>query len=74
LPVAITAAAVHGVPGARYAGVSLVTGRRTVHSRAATDPIVEQLDAIQTDLREGPSLNSIWEQHSCSWPRTTWAR
>jgi len=61
---AITAAAVRGVPGARYAGVSLVTGRRTVHSRAATDPIVEQLDAIQTDLAEGPSLNSIWNQHT----------
>jgi len=44
--------------------VSLVTGRRTVHSRAATDPIVEQLDAIQTDLGEGPSLTSIWKQHT----------
>jgi GAF domain-containing protein len=61
---AITAAAVCEVPGARHAGVSLVTGRRSVRSRAATDPIVEQLDGMQTDLGEGPSLNSIWQQHT----------
>ncbi len=61
---AITAAAVGGVPGARHAGVSLVTGRRSVHSRAATDPIVEQLDGMQSDLDEGPSLHSIWRQHT----------
>jgi hypothetical protein len=48
----IVDASVDIVPGARWAGISLIQGRR-VKSEVPTDPIVAELDQLQTDLDEG---------------------
>lgn len=58
---AIVDAAVHIVPGARWAGVSLVK-RRRVEPAVLTDDVVSQLDQLQTDLGEGPLFDVIREQ------------
>jgi len=77
---AVTAAAVEAVPGAEHAAISLVVRGRTVESRAATDPLAERMDAIQTELGQGPCLDAVWEQESVHipdmaaesrWPRFT---
>jgi hypothetical protein len=73
----IVDAAVDVVPGARWAGISLIQGRR-VHSEVPTDPIVAELDQLQTDLGEGPCISALREHHTVQiedmsaemrWPR-----
>lgn len=61
---AITSATVSGVPGAEFAGVTLVTGRRRLENRAATDPLVTALDTLQAEVGQGPCLQSVWEQET----------
>jgi len=43
-----------------YAGISLVHARRKVETAAATAPVVEEGDALQYQLGEGPCLQAIW--------------
>lgn len=58
----ITAGAVDYVDGAQFAGILMVDKRKkTTESVAVTDPVVEQLDAIQTRVGEGPCLEAAWE-------------
>jgi putative methionine-R-sulfoxide reductase with GAF domain len=73
----IVDAAVDVVPGARWAGISLINGRR-VQSEVPTDPIVAELDQLQTDLGEGPCITALREHHTVQiedmstearWPR-----
>jgi GAF domain-containing protein len=59
----IVEAAVSIVPGARWAGISLIEGRH-VRSEVPTDPRVAELDQLQTDLGEGPGLSSLREHHT----------
>ena len=59
---AVTTAAVQAVPGADNAAIILVQGRKTVHSRAATNPRARRMDELQTELQDGPCLTAIWEQ------------
>jgi transcriptional regulator with GAF, ATPase, and Fis domain len=59
----IVDAAVDIVPGARWAGISLIHGRR-VQSEVPTDPIVAELDQLQTDLGEGPCASVLREHHT----------
>ncbi|MCV7435070.1 GAF and ANTAR domain-containing protein [Mycolicibacterium bacteremicum] len=67
------------VPGTRWAGVSLLEGRK-VEPRAPSDPLVATLDLLQTELDEGPCLSSLREHHTVliadmaaetRWPRFT---
>jgi GAF domain-containing protein len=58
---AITGAAVHTVPGADWASISLVTGRR-ISSRASTTELAREIDALQTELDEGPCLDALRQQ------------
>ena len=60
---AIVDAAVHIVPGARWAGVSLVR-RRQVEPAVPIDDVVAKLDQIQTDLGEGPLFSVIRENRT----------
>jgi transcriptional regulator with GAF, ATPase, and Fis domain len=53
----IVVAAVTEVPGARYAGITLVTGKN-VSTPAATDELVERIDQIQYETGQGPSLDA----------------
>ncbi|MBN4926933.1 GAF and ANTAR domain-containing protein [Hoyosella rhizosphaerae] len=56
-----TNAAVVHVPGARHAGITLITGRREIESVAPTDECAALLDEIQRRHREGPCLASAWD-------------
>lgn len=55
---AIVEAAVPIVPGASWAGASIVH-RRRVEPAAATDDVVARLDELQTNLQEGPALSVL---------------
>lgn len=59
----IVAAAARIVPGARWAGISLIQGRRVV-SEVPTGPVVAELDQLQVDLNEGPCLSALREHHT----------
>jgi GAF domain-containing protein len=58
----ITTAAVGTVPGADFASISLVTGRRVL-PRGATSTLAADVDALQTEYDQGPCLDSL-RQHS----------
>jgi len=59
----IVDAAVDVVPGARWAGISLIQGRQ-VQSAVPTDAIVAELDQLQSDLGEGPCMTALREHHT----------
>ena len=59
---AITRAAVSTVPGADACGITFVTGRRKLESRAATSQTPRDVDALQERLGEGPCLDAVWEE------------
>lgn len=59
----VVASSVQTVPGARWAGISFIEGGR-VDSRAPTDRIVAELDALQSELDEGPCLTALREHHT----------
>ncbi len=44
--------------GARWAGISLITARRVI-PRAPSDPLVAELDELQSSLDEGPCLDAL---------------
>lgn len=60
---AIVDAATRMVPGARWAGISLIQ-RTKVVSRVPSDVLVTELDQLQTDLNEGPCLSALREHHT----------
>ena len=60
---AIVAAAANIVPGARWAGISLIQ-RHHVLPKAPSDPIVAKLDALQTELGDGPCLTALRERRT----------
>jgi hypothetical protein len=51
------------VPGVRWAGISLLQGRK-VEARVPSDPIVMKLDDLQSELGEGPCITTIREQQT----------
>jgi GAF domain-containing protein len=59
----IVRAAAEIIPGARWAGISLIEGRRVV-PKVPTDPIVAKLDDLQTNLGDGPCLSALREQRT----------
>lgn len=59
----IVESSVEIVPGARWAGISLVEGSQ-IESRAPTGPIVAALDQLQSDLNQGPCLRALREHHT----------
>ena len=65
------------VPGARWAGISMIEGRR-VNPHVPSDQLVAELDQLQTRLDEGPCLDALREHHTVQiddmatemrWPR-----
>lgn len=65
---AIVAAAVDAVPGAEHASISMVRGRRTVTSRAATSELARANDAAQYEAAQGPCLESLYERRTVRLP------
>ena len=60
----ICVAAVDTVPGAEYAGITLVDRDGNLSTQAATDPLVQRVDALQYVLMEGPCVDAVhgeWE-------------
>jgi GAF domain-containing protein len=57
----VTTLAAETLPGSFGAGVTLVDGS-TRTSEAATDPLVEEADALQYELEEGPCLSAARDQ------------
>lgn len=51
------------VPGARWAGISLLEGKRVV-PEVPTDPIVAKLDELQSELGDGPCFAAIRERRT----------
>jgi transcriptional regulator with GAF, ATPase, and Fis domain len=58
----IVQAAVDNVPGAQFAGITVVKARREVHTPAWTDELVRATDQAQYDTGQGPCLNSVYEE------------
>lgn len=74
--IAVTARS--SLPGFDHVGVSTIDKRGQVHTRAATSPLVRELDALQYQLREGPCYDSLVAanvvsaphiEHDQRWPK-----
>ena len=59
----IVEAAPKVVPGARWAGISLVEGTKIV-SEVPTSRSVAELDQLQSDLNQGPCLTALRDYHT----------
>jgi transcriptional regulator with GAF, ATPase, and Fis domain len=56
--------AAHEIPGARYAGITVVNAHGEVTTPAATHRYPALLDEIQERYGEGPCLSAAWRQHT----------
>ena len=74
----ICVAAVDTVRGAEYAGITLADRDGNLSTPAATDPLVQRVDALQYVLMEGPCIDAVhgdWESDALDlgvegrWPR-----
>jgi len=61
---AITKSSVATVPGADYAGITLVLAKRTIKSVAPTEDLVARADKAQEETGEGPCLDAVWEHET----------
>ncbi|WP_229071604.1 GAF and ANTAR domain-containing protein [Actinoplanes sp. DH11] len=57
-------AAVHTVPGAEHAGLTVVRGRREVTTRAASHDVVRRVDRAQYETGQGPCLDAVYEKQT----------
>jgi len=55
----LTTSAVSNIPGVDFASVTLYGTDHALQTVAATDPLAEQMDAIQYELREGPCFAAV---------------
>jgi hypothetical protein len=55
---ALTAGAVDAIPAADYASISVRNRDGKLETLAATDPLVDELDARQYELKEGPCYDT----------------
>ena len=62
--IAIAFSAVETIPGADYAGASLIRSPHTITTPAATDDLVRDADSIQSLTGEGPCVDALWEQRT----------
>jgi GAF domain-containing protein len=71
----VTTLAAETLPGSNGAGVTLLDGP-TRTTAAATDPLVEEADALQYELDEGPCLSAARDQVGyrvdSTWNETRW--
>jgi GAF domain-containing protein len=57
----ITHAAVETIPGAQWAGITMVTDRKNLATKAPTDEVVVRIDKEQYATGEGPCLSALWD-------------
>jgi GAF domain-containing protein len=65
------AAAVTDIPGAQYAGITVIKKHSHVQTRATTHRYPTLLDEIQQRHMQGPCLAAQWEQHTMRIPDLT---
>ncbi|WP_433490275.1 hypothetical protein [Nocardia grenadensis] len=58
------------VPGAAYAGISVITRRRTMETLIVSAALVEEIDRAQIEFEQGPCLNALYERHTVALPDT----
>lgn len=59
------------IPGADYASLSIVSRDNCIRSRAPSHIVPERLDALQTELQQGPCFDSIREHRIVRAPDLT---
>lgn len=59
----LTHSAVSAMPGAKYAGITIVSRNGKVRTAAATHRYPVLLDEIQQRREQGPCLSADWEHH-----------
>ncbi|KQN87408.1 histidine kinase [Arthrobacter sp. Leaf69] len=64
----IVHAALELVPHAADASVSLISGPRTIDSRAASSELPRRVDALQSETGQGPCLDASYEERVVSVP------
>jgi len=75
---AIARTARESLPGFEHVGIAILSRTGEVETKAATDPLVWELDRAQYDVDEGPCLSALREEtvvmvpdvrHEQRWPR-----
>ena len=61
---AIVNSAVSSVPGAQYASISKIKGRRQGFTVASSDDLATQSDQAQYDSGEGPCLSTLYDSRT----------
>ena len=64
----VVLAAVGLIPGVDEASISVVTGRRDVTSQSPSSDLPRRVDALQSELGEGPCLDAVFEQQTVRVP------
>ncbi|MFC3965279.1 GAF and ANTAR domain-containing protein [Nocardia jiangsuensis] len=64
----IVEAAVATVPGAGYAGLSVVSRRAAMRTPYSSAPLVLEVDRAQIDLEQGPCLDALYDKRTVSVP------
>jgi GAF domain-containing protein len=60
----IVRAAVDNVPGAQFAGITVIEARHKVSTPAWSDEVVRDCDQAQYETGQGPCLDSVYEQQT----------
>lgn len=58
----LTASAADNVPGVDFASITIYGPDHTLHTVGATDPLAEELDALQYEWREGPCYAAVTDE------------
>ncbi|BBE24654.1 hypothetical protein MN0502_35370 (plasmid) [Arthrobacter sp. MN05-02] len=58
----IVGSAIRLIPHAAEASISLVKARKTVESRAASSDLPRDVDAVQSEVRQGPCLDAAYTE------------
>lgn len=58
----LATSAATNIPGVDFASITLHGADNTLQTVAATDPLAEQIDALQYELREGPCYSAVTDE------------
>lgn len=64
----VVAAALRLIPGAQEASISVVTDRRNVPAENSSSELARAIDELQTEVGQGPGLDTIYEQQTVRVP------
>jgi GAF domain-containing protein len=64
----VVAAAIRLVPGAQHASISIVRAHREVTSEHASSELARTVDEVQTEVAQGPGLDTIYEKKTVRVP------